>query len=53
MKTEITHEAVQKWLDNEGIGKGTNITLHMCNCLIRDFANEVIEKTKSEQNENN
>jgi len=41
---KVSHEEVQKWLDNEGIGKGTNITLYMCNCLIRDFANELIEK---------
>lgn len=44
MKTKVTNEEVKKWLDSEGIGTGTNITLHMCNCLIRDFANELISK---------
>jgi len=37
MKT--THEQVRKFLDNEGVGTGTNITLHMCACLIYDFSN--------------
>ena len=42
----VTQEDVRRYLDKEGVGPGTNITLHMCNCLVRDFANDVLKEDR-------
>jgi hypothetical protein len=50
---KITHDQVNEWLNNKGIGSGSNLTMGFVNGLIREFTNEQLKNSGDSHDKRN